>query len=276
MEYLDQLKTFLAQRGFELAVMLVKALVILLIGWQAIKYLSRWFSRFLDKREVDPSLRTFLRNLFRNLLVALLVVTVLNTVGIEMTSFVAIIGAAGLAVGLALQGTLQNFAGGVIILTIKPFRVGDFIEAGGHAGTVKEIRIFQTVLATPDNIRVVIPNGALSNESVKNFSANPTRRVDMVFGIGYQDDIRKAKSILEEMVRGDKRVLDDPAPSVSVASLGDSSVNFNVRPWVKREDYWDIFWDFQQNVKLRFDEEGISIPFPQRDVHLYHENALPA
>ncbi|UII21102.1 mechanosensitive ion channel family protein [Fulvivirga ligni] len=271
MEYLEQAKTFLATRGVEVGLMIIKAALILFIGLQVVKFLSRTFAKFMDNRNVDASLKPFLKNLFHNLLLVLLILSVLATLGIEMTSFVAIIGAAGLAIGLALQGTLQNFAGGVIILTLKPFRVGDYIDGGGVAGTVKEIQIFQTILATPDNVRIVVPNGQLSNDSIKNYSANDTRRVDLVFGIGYDDDIKKAKEILENMVKNDARVLEDPAPSVTVASLGDSSVNFNVRPWVNRADYWAVYWDFQENVKLEFDANGISIPFPQRDVHIYNE-----
>jgi len=268
---LEQIKEFLLTNGVDLAINFLKALVILIVGLQVIRFLSRSFNKILTKRNVDESLKPFLKSLFYNILFILLILSVLSTVGIQMTSFVAILGAAGLAVGLSLQGTLQNFAGGVIILTIKPFRVGDFIEAQGFAGTVKAIYIFNTVLNTPDNKRIVIPNGKLSNESVTNYSAEDTRRVDMVFGIGYGDDIKKAKEVLERIVKSDERVLEEPAYSIKVASLGDSSVNFNVRPWVKTDDYWGLYWDFQERVKLEFDKEGISIPFPQRDVHIYNE-----
>jgi len=268
---LEQIKEFLVTHGVELAINFLKALVILLIGLQVIRFLSKTFNKVLTKRNVDESLKPFLKSLFYNLLLVLLILSVLSTVGVKMTSFVAILGAAGLAVGLALQGTLQNFAGGVIILTIKPFKAGDFIEAQGFAGTVKAIHIFNTVLNTPDNKRIVIPNGKLSNESVTNYSAEETRRVDMVFGIGYGDDIKKAKEVLESIVKSDERVLKEPEYSITVASLGDSSVNFNVRPWVKTDDYWGLYWDFQERVKQEFDKEGISIPFPQRDVHIYNE-----
>jgi len=273
MENLDynQIREFITTTGIELAIKFVKALLILVIGLQVIKWVSRGFKNLLNKRNVDESLKPFLRSLFYNLLFALLIISVLSSVGIQMTSFIAILGAAGLAIGLALQGTLQNFAGGVIILSIKPFQVGDFIEAQGYSGTVKAIYIFNTVLNTPDNKRIVIPNGKLSNESITNYSAEDTRRVDMVFGIGYGDDIKKAKDILDRLIKNDERVLAEPEYSIKVGSLGDSSVNLNVRPWVNKDDYWGLYWDFQENVKLEFDKEGISIPFPQRDVHLFNE-----
>lgn len=267
----NQIQEFLLQNGVEFAINFLKAVAILVIGLPVIKWLSNQFNKFLSKRNVDESLRPFLRSLFYNLLLVLLVLSVLASVGVQMTSFVAILGAAGLAIGLALQGTLQNFAGGVIILTIKPFKVGDYIEAQSLSGTVRAIHIFNTELTTPDNKLVIIPNGKLSNESITNYSAEATRRVDLVFGIGYDDDIKKAKEVLEDIIKNDDRVLAEPEASVKVASLGDSSVNFNVRPWVKTEDYWGLYWDFQERVKLRFDEEGISIPFPQRDVHIYNE-----
>lgn len=268
---LNQIYDFLTTKGVEFGLMAIKAIVIYIIGMWIIKMLSKGFNKFMEKREFDESLKPFLKSLFYNLLFVLLILSILTSVGIEVTSFIAILGAAGLAVGLALQGTLQNFAGGVIILTLRPFKVGDYIDGGGNSGTVKAISIFNTVLNTPDNKRVIIPNGALSNASITNFSAEETRRVDMVFGIGYDDDIKKAKEILVEMVNSDERILKDPAPVVNVGSLGDSSVNLNCRPWVNAADYWGVFFDFQENVKIRFDKEGISIPFPQRDVHIYNE-----
>lgn len=188
-----------------------------------------------------------------------------------MTSFIAVLGAAGLAVGLALQGTLQNFAGGVMILLFKPYEVGDFIEAQGFMGSVKEIQIFTTVLLTPDNRKVIIPNSPLATGSITNFSAMPTRRIDFSFGIGYTDDIDKAKSLLMKMAEADERVLkDENPPAVMVEALADSSVNLKLRVWLKAEDYWDVFFDYTEGVKKQFDKAGISIPFPQRDVHVYN------
>ena len=193
-------------------------------------------------------------------------------IGIETTSFVAIIGAAGLAVGLALQGSLANFAGGVLILLFKPFKVGDVVETQGYLGKVHEIRIFNTVMKTFDNKTIIIPNGAVSGSSIVNFSTEPQRRVDMTFGIGYGDDIKKAKQILQNLVDADSRILKEPAPQIALSELGDSSVNFVVRVWCEAAEYWNIYFEMQEKVKMTFDQEGISIPFPQRDVHLYQTN----
>ncbi|MEM7110130.1 MAG: mechanosensitive ion channel domain-containing protein [Bacteroidota bacterium] len=271
MEYLEQAKEFLATQGVELGLMIVKAILILVVGLWIIKFLSKSFNRVLEKRNIDSSLLPFLKSLFYNILFVLLVLSVLTSVGIQVTSFIAILGAAGLAIGLALQGTLQNFAGGVVLLTLRPFKVGDYIEGGGHSGTVREIQIFNTVLITPDNKKIIIPNGGLSNSSITNYSAEPTRRVDLVFGIGYDDDIKKAKDVLEKIVTSDERVLKEPAPQIAVSELADSSINFVVRPWVNASDYWGVNFDLKEKVKIEFDKEGISIPFPQRDIHLYNE-----
>jgi small conductance mechanosensitive channel len=220
---------------------------------------------------VNASLIPFLKSLINILLKVMLVISVMSMVGIQMTSFIAVLGAAGLAVGLALQGTLQNFAGGVMILLFKPYEVGHFIEAQGFMGTVKEIQIFTTVLLTPDNRKVIIPNSPLATGSIINYSAMPTRRIDFSFDISYSDDIDKAKAILLKMAREDVRVLkeEDP-PEVMVESLGDSSVKLKLRCWVKSEDYWGLFFDTTEGAKKRFDAAGISIPFPQRDVHIYN------
>ncbi len=271
MEYLEQVKDLLATYGVDYGLALLKAVIVLIIGLLAIKAIRNGFGKLLNKRNIDDSLKPFLRSLLYNILLVLLILSVLSTLGIQMTSFVAIIGAAGLAVGLALQGTLQNFAGGVIILILRPFKVGDYIEGSGHAGTIKEIQIFNTVMLTPDNKKIIIPNGGLSNASITNYSAQPTRRVDMVFGIGYDDDIKKAKELLETIVTGDERVLKDPIHQIAVSELADSSVNFVVRPWVNAADYWDVYFDMHEKIKLEFDKAGISIPFPQRDVHIYNE-----
>jgi small conductance mechanosensitive channel len=271
MEIIETSTDYITTYAVEYGIPIIKAVLTFAIGLWIIRIIRKGFGRFLNKRNIDESLKPFLKSLLYNTLLALLVLTSLSTLGIQMTSFVAIIGAAGLAIGLALQGTLQNFAGGVIILVLRPFKVGDFIEGGGLSGTIKEIQIFNTVMLTPDNKRIVIPNGGLSNEAITNYSSEDKRRVDMVFGIGYGDDIKKAKEILVELVKADDRVLAEPAYRVDVSSLGDSSVNFNVRPWVATTDYWNVYWDFQEKVKLEFDKQGISIPFPQRDVHIYNE-----
>ena len=271
MDYIGQAKDLLMTYGVDYGLAILKAVIILVIGLWIIKAFRNGFGKFLERRNIDSSLKPFLKSLLYNLLLVLLVLSVLSTLGVQMTSFVAIVGAAGLAVGLALQGTLQNFAGGVIMLVLRPFKVGDYIEGGGHAGTVREIQIFNTILMTPDNRKIIIPNGGLSNSSITNYSAEETRRVDLVFGIGYDDDIKKAKELLETIVSSDERVLKDPAHTIAVSELADSSVNFVVRPWVKASDYWGIFFDMQEKVKLEFDKAGISIPFPQQDIHVYNE-----
>jgi small conductance mechanosensitive channel len=251
---------------------LLLAIITLIVGLWIIKFIVKGIKKALEKSKVDESLKKFLASLLSTLFKILLFISVASMVGIETTSFVAIIGAAGLAVGFALQGSLGNFAGGVLILLFKPFKVGDFIDTGGHAGSVSAIHIFNTVLKTPDNKTIILPNGGLSSGSITNFSTEATRRVDMTFGIGYGDDLKKAKEVLGSLVNSDDRVLKDPVPMVVVSGLGDSSVNFTVRAWVSAADYWGLFFDMQERVKLEFDKQGISIPFPQRDVHLYNQN----
>lgn len=249
----------------------ITAILVLIVGLIVIKWISKALVRVMKRGNVNESLIPFLKSLTNILLKVMLVISVMGMVGIQMTSFIAVLGAAGLAVGLALQGTLQNFAGGVMILLFKPYEVGHFIEAQGFMGTVKEIQIFTTVLSTPDNRKVIIPNSPLATGSITNFSAMPTRRIDFSFGIGYGDDIDAAKKILLKMAEKDDRVLkDENPPEVMVEALADSSVNLKLRTWVKSEDYWSLFFDVTENVKKQFDAAGISIPFPQQDVHLYN------
>ncbi|MEJ5209798.1 mechanosensitive ion channel domain-containing protein [Denitratimonas sp. CY0512] len=243
------------------------AIITLIIGLWLINRFVNVLDAKLGKK--DPTLNKFLCGLINAVLKILLLISVASMVGIATTSFVAIIGAAGLAVGLALQGSLGNFAGGVLILIFKPFKVGDVIEAQGFLGSVREISILYTVVDTFDNRRVVIPNGELSNSSLTNMSVYDTRRCDMKFGIGYNDDIDKAKSICKRLIEEDERALKDPAPLIVVGGLGDSSVDLTVRAWTKSGDLWPFYWDMQERVKKAFDAEGISIPFPQRDVHMY-------
>jgi small conductance mechanosensitive channel len=249
----------------------ILALVVLIIGLIVIKWVTKTMVRLMKKRNMNESLIPFLKSLTNILLKAMLVISVLGMVGIQMTSFIAILGAAGLAVGLALQGTLQNFAGGVMILLFKPYEVGHFIEAQGYMGTVKEIQIFNTVLLSPDNRKIIIPNSPLATNALTNFSAMPTRRIDFSFGIGYSDDIDAAKKILLKMAEKDERVIkDENPPVVMVEALADSSVNLKLRLWLKSEDYWDVFFEYTESVKKQFDGAKISIPFPQQDVHLYN------
>jgi len=254
--------------GKSFAPKLVVALLTLVIGWWIIGIISRSFTKALKKSRVEHSLRKFLKSLLSALLKVLLLISVISMLGIAMTSFVAILAALGLAVGMALQGSLSNFAGGVLIILFKPFKVGDFISAQGHSGTVDEIQIFNTVLKTPDNVTIIIPNGGLSNGSVTNYSREPNRRVDFVFGIGYDDDIKKAKKILETLAAKDSRTLSKPAkPFIFVSELADSSVNLGMRVWVSKEDYWDYKFEMMELVKANFDKNKISIPYPQMDIH---------
>ena len=247
---------------------LVLAIVTLILGLWIIGIFTRSFRRLLTAREVDPSLIPFSTSLFSTALKVLLVLSILSMVGVEVTSFIAILGAASFAVGLALQGSLSNFAGGVMILIFKPFKVGDYIEGAGHAGSVRAIRIFNTILKTPDNKTIIIPNGGLSTSSLVNYSTEPTRRLDMVFGIGYGDDLDKAMGILQKMAQSDERVLKDPAPFTGVVALADSSVNIAFRVWCQSSDFFALNCYFHENVKKAFDKEGISFPFPQTEVTL--------
>lgn len=251
---------------------IIGALVILIVGLWVIKHLVKAADKGMEKSKMEISLRKFLKSIIGIILKIMLLLTVAAMVGINTMSFVTVIGAAGLAVGLALQGSLANFAGGVLVLLFRPFKVGDVIEAQGFTAKVDAIQIFNTILKTADNKTVIVPNGNLSNNNIVNFSTEPTRRVDMTFGIGYTDDIAKAKSILGKLLKDDERVLDDPETFIAVSELADSSVNFAVRAWVKSADYWGLYFDMQERVKLAFDENGISIPFPQTDVHLHKVN----
>jgi len=250
---------------------LILAIIVLVIGLWVIKLIVKGISSIMKKKDLDASLQPFLKSLTSAILKILLVISVISMLGVEMASFVAILAAAGFAIGMALSGTLQNFAGGVMILIFKPFKVGDFIEAQGQMGTVSEIQIFNTILKTPDNKTIIQPNGALSTGSMVNFSTEENRRVDFTFGIGYTDDIDKAKAVIKRLIDADTRIFKDPAPFVAVSELADSSVNFAVRVWAKASDYWGIFFDMTEAVKKEFDKEKISIPYPQTDVHLIKE-----
>jgi small conductance mechanosensitive channel len=252
---------------------ILAAVVILIFGRIAVGILTRVVQRLMIRHKADATLTKFVVSLTKIALMTFVVIAAIRALGVETTSFVAVIGAAGLAIGLAMQNTLANFAAGVMLIIFKPFKAGDYIEGGGAGGTVDAVQIFNTVLKTPDNKMVIIPNSKMTGDNITNYSAMEQRRVDLVFGIGYDDDIRKAKATLERILRDDDRILKDPAPTVAVLELGDSSINFVVRPWVKTSDYWAVYFDITEKVKLTFDAEGISIPFPQRDVHLYEKKA---
>ena len=250
---------------------LVLAILTLIIGFWVIGKITKATKHIFASRRIDETLQPFLLGIIEYLLKILLVISVMGMVGIEMTSFIAIMGAAGLAIGMALSGTLQNFAGGVMILILKPFKKGDYIEAQGHAGTVDEVQIFSTILRTPDNKIIYIPNGGLSTNSLINYSREATRRVDFSFGIGYGDDIDKAKAIIRQVADSHGKVLKDPEPFIVVGELADSSVNLTTRLWANATDYWSIYFYMNENVKKEFDKQGISIPFPQTDIHLIKE-----
>jgi small conductance mechanosensitive channel len=244
------------------------AIFTLIVGLWVIKMLTRVIGKSMEARNVDESLKGFFKSFFSIALKVLLVVTVIGMLGIEATSFVAILGAAGLAVGLALSGMLQNFAGGVMILILKPFKVGDYITAQGQSGTVSQILIFNTILKTPDNKTIIIPNGGLSTSTMINFSTEETRRVDLLFGVSYEDDIDKAREIILGVLNANNKIQQDPKPFIGVVELADSSVNFAVRAWVSAVDYWDVFFYMQETVKKAFDKAGITIPFPQQEMRV--------
>lgn len=250
---------------------LVLALATLVAGLWAIKVVVAGAQAAFARTGMETTLQKFLLSLINIGLKGLLIISVASMVGIETTSFIAVLGAAGLAVGLALQGSLANFAGGVLILLFKPYKVGDYIDAGGHMGTVREIGIFHSIMTTGDNKTIIIPNGAVSNSAITNYSTQSTRRVDITFGIGYGDDLQQAKDLLRELIDADTRILKDPEPLVVVAALGDSAVNISTRAWVETMNYWPVLFDLTEKAKLAFDDAGISIPFPQTDVHLYRK-----
>jgi small conductance mechanosensitive channel len=249
------------------------ALVILVVGRQVVGLLVSFIRKLMERAKSDQILIDFACSLARMFLLLVVIIAALDQLGVDTTSMVALVGAAGLAVGLALQGSLQNFASGVMLVIFRPFDNGDFVEISGTSGVVEEIRIFTTRLRTGDNRTVIVPNGPIFNGTITNYSARNTRRVDMVFGIGYDDDIRQAKDIIVGLLQADERILADPAPLVAVAELADSSVNFAVRPWVASGDYWAVLYDLNEKVKLAFDAQGISIPYPQMDVHHPHKAA---
>lgn len=254
----------------------IGAIVIFAIGRWITGLVTRFVRRLLERAGVDKTLVIFVKNLTYYILLAFVVLAALGNLGVQTTSLVAILGASALAVGLALQGSLANFAAGVIIILFRPFKIGDRIEAGGVEGFVEDIQIFNTILRTPDNKTVIIPNANITGDNIINYSTKGILRIDMIFGIGYDDDLLKAKRILQEILTADEGVLNDPAPNVAVMELADSSVNFAVRPFVHSADYWNVYFRVTEQVKLRFDAEGVSIPFPQQDVHLFPTNGQAA
>lgn len=260
-------KALLAQYGLQI----IAAILILVIGRWIAMMLKKVIQRLLERSKVEETLVSFIANLAYVAMMAAIVIAALRRLGFDTTSFVAIIGAAGLAIGLAMQGSLANFAAGVLMIIFKPFKVGDLIEAAGATGVVEEIGIFTTIIKTPDNKEIIVPNAKVTGDNITNYTARDTRRVDIVAGVSYSDDLDKVRTVLEQILSEDERILKDPAPMIAVMELADSSVNFTVRSWVKTEDYWNVFFSTQEKIKKRFDDEGINIPFPQQDIHLFKQ-----
>jgi small conductance mechanosensitive channel len=265
----NELLVLAQTKGIDFAINLAIALAIFYVGKFVVSLIVRGIRKLMRAQQIDKTLETFVCNLIRMVLLVVVIIAAIGQLGIETTSFIAIFGAAGLAVGLALQGSLSNFAAGVLIVLFRPYRVGDFVEAAGIAGVVEQVQILTTVLKTGDNKQIIVPNGQIMDSIITNYSANDTRRVDMVVGVSYDDDLDKVRSTLQELIDAEERILDEPAPTIAVSALADSSVNFVVRPWVKTSDYWGVMFDLTEAIKKRFDQEGISFPFPQQDVHLH-------
>jgi small conductance mechanosensitive channel len=262
--------TMIQTTGVDLGINLVTAIVIFFVGKWIVALVIKGLMKAMEKGDIDTTLRRFIGNLARMLLMLFVIIAAINALGVQTASLIALVGAAGLAVGLALQGSLSNFAAGVLIVLFRPYKVGDWIEGGGVSGAVEEVQILTTVLKTGDNKRVIIPNSQIMGSTITNYSANETRRVDLVVGVSYGDDLDKVRKELEGLVAADDRILKDPAVTIAVSELADSSVNFVLRPWVKTADYWGVHFDLTEAIKKRFDEVGISIPFPQQDVYIHN------
>jgi len=265
---LEQGRELITSFGFDA----LAAIVIFVVGRWVAKALAGLARKLMTRADVDVMLVRFVSSLVYFALLAFVVIAAVGRLGVQTASFVAVIGAAGLAIGLALQGSLANFASGVLLIIFRPYKVGDFVEAGGVSGTVEGVQVFSTIFKTGDNKRVIVPNAEITAGVITNYSANDTRRVDLVAGVGYDDDLDKVKQVLDDILSKDARILADPAPTIAVHELADSSVNLVVRPWVNTADYWDVYFDLTEQIKKRFDGEGISIPFPQRDVHVYQHS----
>jgi small conductance mechanosensitive channel len=255
---------YLATYGLDI----VAAILIFVIGRWLAKVISKLIAKAMTTAKIDPTLTNFVKNLSHIALLVFVVIATLTKLGIPMTQVTVVIGAAGLAVGFALQGSLSNFAAGIMLIIFKPFKVGDFVELAGKMGTVKEIQIFNTILNSPDNVRIIIPNGQATGTNIMNFTVNGTRRIDLVIGVSYEDDLKKTHDVIEKIVTGDDRILKEPAYTIAVSELADSSVNLVVRPWVNAADYWVVRFDLIEKIKLALDKNGITIPFPQHDVHM--------
>ena len=264
-----QVKTFFTDKGLDFGLNLLAALAIFVIGRWIAKAIIGFVKKLMKRGNVDETLVKFLVHLLYALLLAMIVLAALDRLGVDTTSFTAIVAAAGLAIGFALKDSLANFASGVMLIMFKPFKVGDFVDAGGSSGVIEEIRIFNTFMRTGDNVQIIIPNSQITGGTITNYSAKDTRRIDLVVGCGYGDDLKEVKNFLTQLVAGDERILDDPAPVIAVDELANSSINFVVRPWVKSADYWTTRWDLTEKIKLGFDERGFTIPFPSQDLFIH-------
>ena len=270
---MENITTWISEHALDWGIQIAIALAIFIVGKILARMISNLIEKALRRGRTDEMLVGFIGNISYAILLVAVVLAAIDSLGVNIVSLMAILGAAGLAVGLALKDSLGNFAAGVMIIIFRPFKIGDYVEAGGTAGTVDEIGLFATLMHTPDNKRIIVPNGSIINGNITNVSALPTRRVDLVFGIGYDDNIGQARDIINGILQSDERILAEPAPVVTVGELGDSSVNLLVRPWVNAADYWAVYWDLLETVKTRFDEVGISIPYPQQDVHMHEVKA---
>lgn len=270
----EKLIATLTESGASLGLNLVAGIAIFFIGRWVAKILRSVAVKAMERAHVDAILVKFFSNMLYVVLLVFVILAAIAQLGVQTTSLIALVGAAGLAVGLALQGSLANFAAGILIIIFRPYRIGDFIEGAGVTGTVEEVQIFTTILKTPDNRRIIVPNGQVMGGTIVNFTTHPVRRVDLVASVGYGEDSDNVRRVLADILESDERTLADPAPTIQMNAHGDSSIQWIVRPWVKTEDYWSVYWDLTEAIKRRFDKEGISIPFPQRDVHLYrHDGA---
>lgn len=268
----DKIIEWLQTEGVAFGIDLLAALAIFIVGRIAIGFAVRGVRIAMRKNDIEKTLETFVCNLIRWALMVVVIIAAIAQIGIQTTSFIAIFGAAGLAIGLALQGSLSNFAAGVLIVLFRPYRVGDWIEAAGISGSVEQVQILTTVLTTGDNKQVIVPNSQIMDSIITNYSAKDTRRIDLVIGVGYDDDIDKVRKTLEDIIASDERILSDPAPKIAVSELADSSVNFVVRPWTKTPDYWSVRFELMETIKKRFDQEDITFPYPQQDVHIIRDS----
>ena len=272
----DQLIHQAISMGMEAGKSLLLAIVIFIVGRYAIKFINKFVARMLERRNVEPTVQSFLKSFVNITLIILLVIMVVGTLGVNTTSLAALLASAGLAVGMALSGNLQNLAGGIILLFLKPFKVGDFIEAQGVSGVVKAIQIFHTILTTTDNKELFVPNGALSSGNITNFSKNELRRVDFTISVEYGSEVDKVKRVTLELVQQDKRIVADPAPFIAVKELADSSVDFVLRVWTTAPEYWNVFFDMNERIYTEFNKQGIGFPFPQLQIHQTHPQTPPS